>query len=94
MGRAQDELLAALVGHSNHRGVDLEELDHRSHDCLQRRFQRERLRERARDLVERVQLPRLVALRRERALEPGAELRRPLVQLGVLDSDRKLDRES
>ena len=56
MRRLQHELVPPLVGHSDHRRVDAEQLDDRPHDRVEGRLERERLRERARDLVEGVEL--------------------------------------
>jgi hypothetical protein len=91
--RARHELVAALVGDADHGGVDAELPDEGLRDGGERRVERERLRERPRDLVERRHLPRRRPLRLEDLRELGAELGRALVQPRVLDGDRELRRE-
>ena len=68
-------------------------VDDRRRDGVERRVERQALRERARDLVERVHLPRRLALRLEHVAERLAELLRPLVQPRVLHGDRELGGE-
>ena len=67
-----DERLAALVGQPDHGGVDLEQLDERPVATASSvSLEREALRERARDLVERGEPPRRDALGLERPLPLG-----------------------
>jgi hypothetical protein len=54
--RPRDELVAALVRDSDHGGVDAEHVDDRRRHRRECLLERETLRERARDLVERVHL--------------------------------------
>ncbi len=89
MQREGEQLLAPGIGHAQHRRVDLEELDDCAHDSLQRHVEREALRERARDLVERAEPARGRALGRERLLELASEPGGFLVQPCVLDRDRE-----
>jgi hypothetical protein len=87
------QLDPALVGHADHRRINAEQLDDRRRQDVERRLQREALRERARDLVLRVQPLRLLLLRGERLREIVVEPGHPLVQPGVLDRHRQLPRE-
>ena len=93
MDRLCDKRLAALVRESDHRRIDLEEVDERATDRVERLVEREALRERARDLVEGGEPPCYDALRLQRPLALGPEVRRLLVQPGVLDRDRDLARQ-
>ncbi len=88
--RMRDELVAALALHADHGRVRVEQVDRGARHGLERRVEREALRERTRDLVQRAQLLRGFALGRERLLPFRGEPLRPLVELGVLRRDRQL----
>ena len=88
--RLRLEVVAALVGRTDHRGVDREVLDERVRHGVERPLERERLRERAGDGVERADLGRRLPLLRERLLALAAEALRLLVQLRVLHGDGEL----
>ena len=85
-----DQFDPALVGHPDHSRVDPEQGHDRLREHIQRRLERETLRERARDLELRIQPLRSLPLRAECLLELPAERRRPLVQARVLHGDRQL----
>ena len=91
--RPRNKRFAAIVRHSDQCDVDVEDVGDRRRDRLERRLQRETLRERSRDLVERTQLPGRRAFRVERMLAFLAETFRLLVELRVLHGDRELRRE-
>ena len=86
----RNEHVAATVEHADHRSVDLEQLDRGSGHRIERRVEREALREGARDLVERPQpLPRL-PLGGDRLLKLRRLPLRALVELRVLRRHRQL----
>ena len=87
--RERQQLLAPGIRHAQHRGVDLEELDDRPDHRFERDVEREALRERARDLVERPEPASRSPFRRERLLQLGSEARGLLVQPRVLDRHRE-----
>ncbi len=91
--RARRQQLAPLVGHADHRGVDVEHVDDRLRERIERLVERQLLRERARDLVQRPEPACCLALGRERGLPLAAELGRLLVELRVLDGHCELPRE-
>ena len=91
--RPRLERLLARVWHADHSDVDVEHLGHGSCNGFQRRVQRQALRERPRDLVERTKLTRRRTLRLESALALVAEPCRLFVELRVLYRDRELRRE-
>ena len=86
----RDELDPALVGHPDHGGIDTEQRHDRLREHVERRLEREALREGARDLVQRVEPLGRLALRRERLLALAAQLLRALVQPRVLDQHGEL----
>ena len=88
--RARSEELAAIVGHADHGGVDVEHVDDRLRQRLERLVERELLRKRAGDLVQRTEPARRVPLGGERGLTLVAEVRGLLVELRVLHRDREL----
>ncbi len=90
MRRMRDELVAALTLHADHGRVRVEQVDRRARHGFERRVEREALRERPRDFVQRAQLLRGFALGRERLLPFRGESLRALVELGVLRRDRQL----
>jgi len=91
--RARHELVAALVGNSDHRRVNAENVHDRRGDCRERFLEGEALGEGTRDLVQRVHLTRALPLRLEHLAERFAQLLRTLVQPRVLHRDRKLSGE-
>ena len=91
--RLREQGFAAFVGHSNPDRVELQEIGAGPDERLQRRLQRQALRERLRDLVERAEPLRRLFLRVERMLALVIAPGRLLVQAGVLDGDRQLRRE-
>ena len=88
--RTRNDRLAPLVGHPDQRDVDVQDVRDRRRHRLERRLEREALRERARDLVERAQLPRRGTFGVQRALAFVAEPFRLLVELRVLHDDSEL----
>ena len=87
------ESLAALVGHSDPDGVGPEQLRGRAHESLERRLEREALREGPRDLVEGSQRSRRLLLGLERFASFGIAPLQLLVESCVLDGDRELRSE-
>ena len=69
MERTGDELLPALVGDADDGRVGVEELDDGPRDRIERGVEREALRERPGDLVQRAELLRRLALGGEDLLE-------------------------
>ena len=90
---ARHELVAAFVGHADHRRVDAEHVDDRLRDGAERRVERQALREGPRDLVQRPYLPRRLAFRLEHGAERLTELLRAFVQARVLHGDGELGGE-
>ena len=92
--RAGDELVAPPVLHPDDCRIRLEELDGRARHGVERRVEREALRERARDLVQGAQALGGLPFSGESLLALRREPLRPLVQLRVLDGDRELARRA
>ena len=90
---ARQELLAPLVRHPHDRRVEIEHLDDRARERIERLVEPEALREGARDLVERANLACRGPLGGERRLALLPEAGRLLVELGVPDGDRELPGE-
>ena len=88
--RPGDELVAPLVLHADDGRVGIEQLDGRLRHRVERRVEREALRKRARDLVQRPQSLCRLPLGGESLLALRGEPLRSLVQLSVLDGDGKL----
>jgi hypothetical protein len=87
------EELPPLIRHPDHGGIGTQEPDRSLGDRLQRRLQREALRERAGDLVEGPQLLGGLPLGLQRLLALADELLRLFVQPRILDRDGKLTRQ-
>jgi hypothetical protein len=87
------ERLTPVVRHADGCGVQLEEVDHRLRNRIQRRLDGEALGEGMRDLVQPAELARGPALGIERAFQALAELLCTLVQPRVLHGDRELARK-
>ena len=94
MNRLRDERFTPLVRHANRGRIQVEKLDHRLRDRVERGVKREAPRERVRDLEQPPELAGRLSLRSERPLEDQSELLRPLVQPRVLDRHRQLARKS
>ena len=91
--RAGGQHLVALVGHADHRGIGVEQVDHGPRDAVQGRLQRQALGEGLRHRVEAAELAGGQPLGLEGALEDLRELLGALVQARVLDGDRELPGE-
>jgi hypothetical protein len=88
--RTREQHLAAVVRHADERHVRVEHVHDGAGDGVERRFEREALRERARDLVERAHLPRRRLFGFERTLALVAETLGLFVKLRVLHGDGEL----
>ena len=93
MHRARQKLLAALVRHADDGRVEVEHLDHGAREGIERLVEPQALREGARNLVERADLPRRRPLTRECSLALLAEAGGLLVELCVLDRHCELSCE-